>query len=145
MTQKTTLVSIQPVFKPSIHSSIQPAYRTTSHSQPLASYNSCLETLQFCAVSCQLWYRRSLAAHSCTQSSHLKLGLPTGRLPVNSACMLFGVYGWERVFVHVQPAVVSKSRHVSAETNLEILSVSTVFASYHWINSSQNSLLLCHY
>ena len=74
---------------PSVHSYIHPFYDTTSHSQPLASYNCCLHMVLFCAVSCQLLQWKSLAAHSCTPSSHLKLGLATGQLQVNSDCLAF--------------------------------------------------------
>jgi len=66
-----------------------PSHGTIAHSQPLASYNSCLQTVLFFAVSCQLWHQKSLAAHSCTPSSNLKLGPPIGRLPVNSAFTVF--------------------------------------------------------
>jgi len=79
--KKTKLVSICP--------SIHPYYDTTSHSQPLASYNSHLQTVLFCAICCQLWLRKSLAAHSCSPSSHLKMGLPTGQLQVMSGCTAF--------------------------------------------------------
>ena len=71
--------------------SINPFYDTTSHSQPSVFYNFCLQTVLFCAVSCQLWHQRSLAAHSCTPSSHLKPRLPTGRLQLHSA---FKVFFW---------------------------------------------------
>ena len=81
--------SIHPSINPPTHPSIHPFYDTTSHSQPFVSYNFCLQTVLFCAVSCQLWHRRSLAAHSCTPFSHLKLGLPTGQLQINSACTAF--------------------------------------------------------
>jgi len=118
--KNTTLIYICP--------SINPFYDPTSHSQPLVSYNFCLQTVLFCAVSCQLWHQRSLAAHSCTTSSHLKLRLHTGQL---HARFFLGVYAWEEVFVHVEPTVVSKSIHASAETNFVILSVSTLFASCH--------------
>ena len=53
-----------------------PPHGTTAHSQPLASHNFCLHIVLFCAVSCQLWHRRSLAAHYFTPSSHLKPGSP---------------------------------------------------------------------
>jgi hypothetical protein len=129
----------------SLHPFIHPSYGTTAHSQPFASYNFCLQIVLFCAVSCQLWHRKSLAAHSCTTSSHFKLVLTSGRLPVKSACMVFWVQVWEWEFVHVQYIVVSTSIHASAETNLKILSISTFFASYHWISSLQHILCLCHY
>ena len=66
-----------------------PSYGTTTHSQPLASHNFYLQTVLFCVVSIKIWHRTSLAAHSFTLSSHLKLNLHTGQLQVNSDFMAF--------------------------------------------------------
>lgn len=62
---------------------------------PSIQWHYAHQNVLFCAVSCQLWHRRNLAAHCFTPSSHLQLGLPTGRLPVNSAfTALMGIWLW---------------------------------------------------
>ena len=97
--------------------STHPSYGTTDHSQPLTSQNFCLQTVLIYAVICQLRHQRSPASHSCKPSYHLKLGLPSGRLPLDSAWTAFlGI--WLRGSLCTWPARCSLNQFMHVGTQI---------------------------